>query len=256
MNSSNIELNLKDIKKQLNENIETLDIELGDTKKVTIKKWSGVHLIQYGKHLEELEKNIENVEIYDAMMSIIYSTLIEPCLVGEKVFLNNHERHYVLIKIREFSLPNAPVTHSFVCDNEQCNNIEQVPILISDLTPTINLSHSGALGLSNGIILHIGDMKNPDAMKGKDKETMLLNELCLRVNKVEYNNNSTTLIVFDDLLDIVCSLPSTIFNELIDRYIEQFSFSYELPLYTHTCSNCKKEYKIDCNDLLMLVEGL
>jgi hypothetical protein len=194
----------------------------------------------------------------------IINYLIKPNVVDfDTYYFNSHEIKHILFSIRKLSIPSSDISYDFSCGglfgDKLCTFTNNIKIPISDIDEKVHKYTNGELKLSNGIILSITDIKNIEIMKAKDgldDSVSLINELGMRVNKVTYGNQSTEVIVFDELLDILLHLPSEIFTELIDKYIANFAFTQTIESIEYECPICKTKHKIALDDALLYVEGI
>ena len=252
---------LKDIKTKLSEKskLESVELDLGPNKVFKINKWSGKQILDYGNEIEKLENNYLDHKINDINIVQDIPKLIEKHLIKESVegnyYFNDMEKLYLLVQIRKISL-KKPLTITQVCPT--CSASENVEISCNDLKENITKNRSGTLSLDNGISFNIGHIKNPSVMEAKSNENKIINEFCLRVNKVTYGNQSVDIIIFDELIDIITSLSNEDFNELIKKYLEDFAFSYSISQIDHVCKNeeCKHISKIDVEDIMLIIDGI
>lgn len=260
--------NLADIKASLLQVEVPTTLDLGEGKIITLSKWTGKQLITYGKQIEEISEDINNQGDPELLLQKIPNAIIEylikpNVLDFDTYYFNSHEVKHILFNIRKISIPSLDVSYDFTCggiiNNMPCTVNDNVKIPFSNIIENIHKYNNGDLKLSNGITLSITDIRNVDTMKDKDKlddSVSLINEICMRVNKVTYGAQSTEVIVFDELLDILLHLPSEIFTELIDIYVSQFGFTQSIESIEYECPICKTKHKMILDDALLYVEGI
>lgn len=261
---------LADIKSSLNKLEVVNTLFLGEGKEIILNKWNGKQLIKYGKEIEKISNDINNEGDPEVLLqkipNVIIEYLIKPNVIDfDTYYFNSYEIKHILINLRKISVPSLPITYDIICDNITdkgiCNHTETVTIDINSITEEIHTYKNGNLVLSNGINLYISDIRNIDVLNNQndsklDNSISLINEICMRVNKVTFNNQSTDVIIFADLLDIILSLPSEIFSELIDKYLTQFGFTQTIKDNHYICPKCHKKHNIPLDDALLYVEGI
>lgn len=238
---------LKQLQEELENQIKYFDISFGD-KTIQAKIWTAKELIDYDKQLK-MTKDV---------LVTIHDTLVYPVLsdISKNIYLTQEEILYVVTIIREKTFIGMPLTYLFECTSSGCLHNEEIKI--AEYTRTNNMYMNSELELSNGLTFNIGDIQSVNAVKSKTENSsyeITFIEMLLRIKAIEFDNITYDVINFDELKDMILSLPGNIYDELTHKY-RDFVFSDIINNQIHVCPVCGTGNKIYLNDVTIFLRDI
>jgi hypothetical protein len=196
--------------------------------------------IKYRKwKVKDKKKFIKNIN--DPVL--IKESLVFDCIEDKKIGLSDDEYKYMLIKIRESSIPN-PIKFTFTCD--KCYKDFDYNANLNDIMCTTFKHYTDIVFKDH--IFTMGEIQNREFYESAiatvpDNEEKYLVDFILHIKA--YNDNNG--FEFEEINEVVNNLDVDIFEEIFKKW-EDMRFKID-NIHDVECLHCQNEMKFEFDDL-------
>jgi len=178
----------------------------------------------------------------------LFNTLIAPCLEDNTIELDENERQYLLVKIREISIGETfPI--KFICD--KCKEVNEQDV---ELEKAVHFSGNSYGNIEEGdYIFNIGKPTekallrlNSEEAKASKIERAFIN-FVISTKEVTYKGSKNNTFNYQELYEFVEGLPNDVFKSLYEKFSKVTS---SLSIHCEVnCINCDHEKKLTFKDI-------
>lgn len=210
--------------------------------------------IEYSLWNTKMEKNFliatENKEKSEITIQDIYELLVKPSLKDSDILLTDNEMKVLILEMRKKSIaPDFSI--KYTCT--KCENINAQDIIIDDIVKYKPHNFKPITIDSNGteITINFTSMVSEKLLKRVNESKNIVeknfNNLLIHIKDVKVGDELHNVFTFDELTTFMESLPSKIFNDIYNKFLEMTD---SLEIYSECeCSFCKEKNIINLGDI-------
>ena len=211
--------------------------DLGN-KKVRFRQWSAKEERRYLSALENQKEEFTDKTVYDI--------LILPCIEDKSTVLSSSQQKKLLIDIRIESISR------YLEDKVECKECKETIIIKEEINKIMKYIPSKFEPVEvKNLKFFIDEVKsNEDKNKLKISDGIInyvFNDFILHIKAIEIDGKLTENIKFKELQEFMDSLPSSIFDEVFDKYkdmVDDLIMDYEC-----ICPSCGHKEVIDYTNI-------
>jgi len=206
------------------------EVILREGKKIHIRKWKVKDRKAFKNLIQETQGEISP--------QLLASVLVFPCILEKNVLLTEDEIKYIITLLREISISDE-FTFKFYCDNEDCEEENEVQIKVKDVNK-FNQSNWSTVSISDSDTITFGERVQAQfyfntIFDSKTQEEKNIADLAMHI--VKFNDDDTKS--FSETLEIIENLDINIQDKILEEYNKQ-KFTQDA-IYEVQCKKCLRK---------------
>jgi len=204
-----------------------------NNKKIYFRPWNTLDEKNYLLNISS--RDDENVPIDD-----LWNILIIPCIKDKNIELNEIEKKYLMIKMREISIGDD-IEIRYICNHDNCKTVNEINININDVLEYKNNNFQTIKYDEIEITFNEPKTQNlKNRLKEYEINTFNYNfiNFLIHIESYKYNDILYEHFSFEELKQFFESVPSKIYNKLYKEFTNMLGkISFNIETKCITCGN-------------------